>query len=479
MKRFFTLCIAVCMIGIMTFGVQRVYAQEGKKAKNIILLLPDGLGFGSLSLFESYATLYKKQPLSLNQIMEKGYTGYCMTSPIKYVVPEGSSGVTEIATGVKTELLRVSQDGAGNSLQTIAELAKEKGRSVGVVTTQRVSYYTTGAFLAHVKARNMENEIAAQESEAAVDVLLGGGIKHWIPKGTVVGDAAALTPNLGPQDASARTDDLNLIDRVKARGYQVVFTKDDLMTVTDGKVIGLFGASALPFTIDLRSIKETSSPSLAQMTRKALELLRKNEKGFFLLVSEGGIDQLLHENDPAGLLAQMVEFDAAVKEVVDFTAENPDTIVIVASSHDVGGVAFSAREDKTLVIENDFGSPEDFAKLEMQKKSSHALFQEMGKDPSSAKIKEVISNNTAYDLTNEEAMWIKVFPADAFFPKYMGAPYGALGKIIGKKTGIVWVSQYHTALMTPLFGMGPGSEGLKGVKNTTDVFTVMKKSLEE
>jgi alkaline phosphatase len=126
------------------------------------------------------------------------------------------------------------------------------------------------------------------------------------------------------------------------------------------------------------------------------------------------------------------------------------------------------------VIENDFGSPEDFAKLEMQKKSSHALFQEMGKDPSSAKIKEVISNNTAYDLTDEEAMWIKVFPADAFFPKYMGYPYGALGKIVGKKTGIAWVSQYHTALMTPLFGMGPGSEGLKGVKQTIDIFSVMK-----
>jgi len=91
----------------------------------------------------------------------------------------------------------------------------------------------------------------------------------------------------------------------------------------------------------------------------------------------------------------------------------------------------------------------------------------------------VISDSTAYDLTNEEAMWIKVFPADAFFPKYMGYPYGALGKIIGKKTGIVWASQYHTALMTPLFGMGPGSDGLKGIKSTTDIFGVMKKAIEE
>ncbi len=481
MKRFFFVCLCAVAVILSPLGHARsaAHAQEAQKAKNVILVLPDGLGFGGLTLLINYSYLYKKQPLAINQLMEQGNTGYCLTTPMKYVVPEGSSGITEIATGVKTDLLRVSVDDKDNKLTTIAELAKEKGRSVGIVTSHRVSHYTTGAFNAHVKTRAMENDIASQLADADVDVLLGGGIRNWIPKGKKASDVAALSENCGANEQSARADDADLIARAAARGYQLAFTQADLDKVAGGKVLGLFAGSSFPFVIDLRSAKETSAPSLAQMTAKAIDLLKGNEKGFFLVVAEGGIDQLLHENDPAGVLAQLVAFDEAVKVIADFAAQAPDTLVVVASSHDVGGVTFSAREDKTLAIENDFGSPQDFGKLDMQRKSSHALLQEMGKDPSSLKIKQVISDSTAYDLTNEEAMWIKVFPADAFFPKYMGYPYGALGKIIGKKTGIVWASQYHTALMTPLFGMGPGSDGLKGIKSTTDIFGVMKKAIEE
>ncbi|MDP8262259.1 MAG: alkaline phosphatase [Candidatus Ancaeobacter aquaticus] len=470
--------ISLCLAIVAAPSHQKACAEETTKAKNIILVMPDGMGFGSLSLLIDYSYLYKKKPLSINTVMEKGNTGYCVTSLLKYVVPEGCAGVTGVATGEKTTPVRLSVSPNGERLQTIVEYAKERGMKTGVVTTGRVSHYASSAFLAHAKNRKVENEIAEQETLSGVDVLLGGGLRHWIPQGKKVSDIATISKKLGADTLSKREDDKNLIDQVKEKGYEVVFTAEDMASARGDKLIGLFSASALPFSIDGRSQEGLSSPSLSQMTKKAIEVLKQDDAGFLLIVSDGLLSQLLHENDPAGTLAQLVEVDNAVKEAVDFARTNPDTLILVASPRDVGGVAFSAHEDKSLLIENDFGIPNDFAKLELQKKSSNALFKDMGKEPSSAKIKKVISESTAYDLSGEEAMWVRVFPADEFFPKYMGYPYGALGKILGKKTGIVWVSQYNTALMTPIFGMGPGSQRVKGIKTTTDIFHIMKDAIK-
>lgn len=479
MRKAFSFSLVLLLLAV---SVSASFAEEGgltvRKAKNAVLFIGDGMGVGAVTLFLNYENFYKKQSTILEKVMRDGRVALCLTQPLENLVPECSSAGTAMATGEKTNLLRVSEAADGSSMKTILEYAQEAGKATGIVTTQRVSHSTPAVFSSHVPNRSMEAEIAAQQAKSNLTILLGGGMEYWIPQGGKVSDVAEITENLGAKSGSKRKDDENLIEQMKGRGYSFVSTAEALNQTKPGdKVLGMFSASHLPPSIDQRNGPKGTSPTLSEMTQKALELLSSNENGFVLVVEQGALDQIAHENDAAGTIAEMQELDRAVGIVMDFVAKNPDTLVLIASDHDTGGLTLSAREDKTLETENDYGVPFDFAKLELQKASSNKIFQEIGDDPSSTKIRKVIGANTAYDITEDEAIWIKVFPVDSFFPKYGGKPYGSLGKIIGNKTGIVWVSQYHTFAMVPLIGIGPGSELIAGLQDTTSVFHILKRSL--
>ena len=477
-KTVFVSLLVLTFVGMVSASFARETQIPAGRAKNAILFIGDGMGVGAVTLFLNYENLYKKEATVLEKVMRDGRVALCLTQPMENLVPECSSAGTAMATGEKTNLLRVSQAADGTSLKTILEYAQGAGKATGIVTTQRVSHSTPAVFSSHVANRNMEAEIAQQQAKSGLALLLGGGIEYWIPQGSKVSDVAKIAEPLGSKLSSKRKDGENLIEEMKARGYKFVATKEGLEQAKPGeKVLGMFAASHLPPAIDQHSIAQATNPSLPEMTQKALELLSANDKGFVLVVEQGALDQIEHENDAAGTIAEMQALDRAIGVAMDFCAKNPDTLVLVASDHDTGGLTLSAREDKTLETENDYGVPFDFAKLELQKASSNRLFQEIGDNPSSLTIRKVIGTNTAYDITENEAIWIKVFPVDSFFPKYGGKPYGSLGKIIGKKTGIVWVSQYHTFAMVPLIGIGPGSELIAGLQDSTSVFHILKRSL--
>ncbi len=453
-------------------------AGKPDKARNAILFVGDGMGVGAVTLLLNYMNLYKKESTVLEKVMREGRTALCFTQPLENLVPECSSAGTAMATGEKTNLLRVSQRPDGTNLKTILEIAQDAGKSTGIVTNQRVSHSTPAVFCAHAASREMEAEIAAQEADSQLQILLGGGVEYWIGQGTKVSDAAKIVPDAGGNVLSKRQDPENLIATMRGRGYNVVSTQDELESVKAGeKVLGLFCAGHFPFAIDENHKAKKTVPSLADMTRKALEALSANPKGFILVVEQGALDQVEHENDAAATIAEMRELDKAVGVAVDFYQKNPDTLILVTADHDTGGLTLSAREDKTLETGNDYGVPFDFAKLELQKASSHKIFDEIGTDLNSARIQKVLSGNTAYDVDQDKAIWLKVFPVDIFFPKYEGKPYGALGKIIAKKTGIVWVSQYHTFAMVPLLGIGPGAELITGLQDNVNIFTILKKAL--
>ncbi len=446
--------VALLMSAGLLLGVKSAAFGEEKTAppaKSAVLFVADGMGVGAITLLLNYANLYKKESTALEKVMREGRVALCLTQPTENLVPECSSAGTAMATGEKTNLLRVSQRSDGTPLKTILEIAQEAGKATGIVTTQRVTHSTPAVFCSHVANRSMEKEIADQQAVSGLQVLLGGGMDIWTPKN---------------------------LEIAKARGFRLAETPEDLQKTKAGeRVLGLFAPGHLPFALDRKAMAKPYSPSLSEMTAKALELLGESDKGFVLVVEQGALDQLEHENDAAGAIAEMLELDKALGIVMEYCKTHPETLVLVASDHDTGGLTLSAREDKSLETENDYGVPFDFAKLELQKASSHRLFDQMGENPSTEQIQKILSANTAYDISDDEALWIKVFPVDLFFPKYGGKPYGALGKVIAKRTGIVWVSQYHTIAMVPLIGIGPGSDQIIGLQENTDVFRVLKKAL--
>ena len=180
-----------------------------------------------------------------------------------------AAGGTALATGVKTYDGAIAVDTSQRPVGTILEGAERKGLATGLVVTSRLTHATPAVFSAHVADRDLENEIARQQLNKDIEVLLGGGRRHFIPE---------------TMNGSARNDEKNLLNRAQKQGYDIVETADELAAVDDGPVLGLFSDSHMAYEIDR---DETDQPSLATLTQRALDLLSDGEAGFYVVACDG------------------------------------------------------------------------------------------------------------------------------------------------------------------------------------------------
>ena len=227
-------------------------------------------------------------------------------------------------------------------VSTILEDAKANGKSVGLVTTTHISHATPAAFAAHVTNRSLMNEIALQMFITGADIMLGGGEDDFLP-----------TTETGCySQADERVDGRNLINEAVAVGYTYICNRNDLLAVNPNsvsKVIGLFADE---------SMVSPYSPSLSEMTQKAIEILSKNTNGFFLMVESGQIDWASHVNDASNTILDTIGLDEAVETAKNFAASNPLTLLIVTGDHETGGMSVSltssglADEDGPFTMPN-------------------------------------------------------------------------------------------------------------------------------
>ncbi|ALP41318.1 alkaline phosphatase [Aeromonas schubertii] len=198
-----------------------------------------------------------------------------------------------------------------------------------MVTTTRITHATPAATYAHICNRDLENDIAAQLVPGGagfngalgdgVDVVLGGGSRHFLP---------------GDQKGK-RGDGRNLIDEMRAQGYQFVSNESELVgAATDKKLLGLFGSSHMNYELDRKS----GEPSLSEMTVSALKHLKQNKRGYFLMVEGGRIDHALHDTNAKRALVDTVAFNdaiqAAIDEVKKSDPELKNTLIVVTADHD-------------------------------------------------------------------------------------------------------------------------------------------------
>jgi alkaline phosphatase len=220
----------------------------------------------------------------------------------------------------------------GKPVTTLLEIAKSWGLATGVVTTTRVTHATPAATYAHICHRDGENNIAAQLVPGTsgynvallggVDVILGGGRSYFQPSTT---------------SGSKRTDTRDLIAELKAVGYKYASNKAefDAINSSESKLLGLFTSSHMSYDLDR---DPTAEPSLAEMTGKAIDMLKKNNKGMFLMVEGGRIDHALHETTARKALQDTVAFDAAIQTAIDkMNIIDPglkNTLIVVTADHD-------------------------------------------------------------------------------------------------------------------------------------------------
>jgi len=343
----------------------RTYVEEAKKltpvakkAKNVILLVGDGMGVSTVTAARILEGQLRGEPGEENRLFFETfpYVALVKTYNTNLQTPDSAGTMTAIVTGVKTRAgyLSVSQvaergrvDGVDkHKLTTIVELAERAGLSTGIVTTTRVTHATPGACYAHVPERWWENDallppagreagfpdIARQLLEFSagdgLEVVLGGGRSNFLP-------VTSSDPEY-PDQTGARQDDRNLIEQwLRKPQASYVWNRNQLdeLDVQGVKhLLGLFEPSHMHYEHDRVSGDSAGEPSLAEMTARAIEVLARNDRGYFLMVEGGRIDHAHHEANAYRALAETIAFSAAVRVARQKTGRD-DTLIVVTADH--------------------------------------------------------------------------------------------------------------------------------------------------
>jgi len=314
---------------LLSYGV-----SANKKVKNIIFMVPDGLAISNVTAARIYKYGTNKERLNFEKLENIGYQStYSQNS----MVTDSAAAASAWACGEKFKNGEISfHSDTEKKPKTILEISKEIGKSTGLVATSTITHATPAAFGSHIGNRSCESEIARQYIvKTKVDVILGGG-------------KSIFNTNKNQKDRCGTSGDF--IKLAKEKGYTVVFNRDDMNNSSNGKkLLGLFSNRGLkPVYKKSSSGDLENEPTLEEMTSKALSILEKNRKGFFLLVEGSQIDWANHRNNLEYQIKEIIEFDKAVKIVLDWVKAKKsrmnNTLIIVVSDHDCGGFAITGPE---------------------------------------------------------------------------------------------------------------------------------------
>ena len=321
------------------------------KAKNVILLVADGNGVGT-----NYATRVfqgqQRGEYGDENVMAKEklpYLALSKTYNTNAQTPDSAGTAVAMNAGIKTkfgvigvdETLRRGECGdvEAASIPLFGEMVSaDMGKSVGIVSTARLTHATPASVYAHSADRNYEDDSAYAELENGcsvpdiasqllekmksgdVDLAMGGGRRHFLPADFEDGEGKN----------GKRTDGRNLVDEAIAAGAQFAWNDETFAALNlDGStpVLGLFESSHMKYEHD-----RADEPSLAEMTEAAINYLSGNEDGYYLVVEAGRVDHANHDGNVYRTLTDGVAFDDAVAKAMEMTSDQ-DTLIIVTADH--------------------------------------------------------------------------------------------------------------------------------------------------
>ncbi|MBT9164002.1 MAG: Alkaline phosphatase [Chloroflexi bacterium] len=222
---------------------------------------------------------------------------------------------------------------------SIMEEAIAAGFATALVQTGEITEPGTAVFVSSVEERDNREEIARQVIESGVDVILSGGERFLLPESVT-----------GRHGKGARKDGVNLIERAKALGYTVVYTRDELMAVpaTVSKVLGVFAHGHTFNDVTEEKLRAEGlplfwpwAPTIAEMSAATLEILARNpkaaERGIFVVAEEEATDNFPNNANARGSFEAGKRADEAFGVFVEFVANNPNTLLITAADSSAGG----------------------------------------------------------------------------------------------------------------------------------------------
>ena len=292
-----------------------VKQPKSKKVKNVIFLIGDGMSMEAVTV----GWTLNGGHLNMDNFPVAGYSRtYCADK----LITDSCAGGAALAGGEKTKYGYIGQDVDGKPFYTLLHQAQDKGKKTGLVVTCRINDATPADFVCHSPDRHLEAEIAAQYVDSGVDFIVGGGRQFW----------------------DEREDGRNLINEMKARGYNFVEKREDLANVHSGKLLGLFAPLDMDPVLD-------RGPVLEDATMKALELL-DNKKGFFLMVEGSQIDDWAHRQKVGYMAEELFDFDKTIGRVLEWAEKDGHTLVVVTADHGTGGITLvdGSLQDRTVNV---------------------------------------------------------------------------------------------------------------------------------
>jgi alkaline phosphatase len=337
----------ICLMLVFLVSCVKNEIQTG----NVIFIHPDGMGLSNWTA----TRIYYYGPdgyLHWDRLPYVGlYRGHIKNS----LTASSQAGASIHSYGVKASYKAYGMED-GKQIQalsgtnkSIMQEAMDFGIKVGVVNSGSIVEPGTGVFLASDTAREFSESIAEKIIFSGASVILSGG-EEWLIPETIKGRHKA---------KGKRTDGRNLINEIKDRGYTVIYSREELLAVpaSEEKVLGVFSDG---HTFNDKSEEEllrvglplykTSSPTLAEMTEKAIEILSFGDNQFFLVIEEEGTDNLANLNNAIGTLTALKRADDAIGVAATFLDQNPNTLIITGSDSEAGGMELLGKRNGSNLI---------------------------------------------------------------------------------------------------------------------------------
>lgn len=318
---------------------------QHKKQPNVIQLISDGFGPASETFARSYLQSSKKLGWNVTMPLDRLLVGEVRTRSTNSLVTDSAASATAYSCGLKSVNAYIGVDSDKKPCGTVLEGAKAKGYNTALVTTSRITHATPASYSAHIDDRDAEVEIASQQIGdyvlgRQVDILWGGGLRHFLPNTTKPG---------------IRTDSRNLVQEAKQRGFHIINNRTDFDALQAGNALklpslALFASSHMAYEIDRNATQE---PSLKEMALTALNGLRNQDEPYFIMIEGARIDHAAHNNDPIGHIHDILAYNDMVQAVVDWVDANaaanphePETVVFSVADHECGGLTLGLQRSE-------------------------------------------------------------------------------------------------------------------------------------
>ncbi|MFW6348076.1 MAG: alkaline phosphatase [Cyclonatronaceae bacterium] len=430
-------------------------ASYAGKAKYVIFLVSDGMSHGTLQMADmmrrrqygkasKWISLYEENKVARGLMdMETGNS----------TVPDSAAVSSSWGSGKRIYNGNVNMDNDGTEYRPILPLFKEAGRKTALVSSARITHATPAGFAANVAQRGMEDLIAEQYLQREIDIILGGGNRFF--------------------DGSSRDDGRNLYAEFNEKGYKVARTKAELGEASEfERTLGIFTDSHLPYMLDHQNTPQLRRdvPTLAEMSRYAINSLEASGEGFILQIEGARVDHAAHSADAAGLIYDQLAFDEAIEVAMEFYDRHPEeTQIIIASDHGNANPGLNGAGQ----YYND--SLPNFDKIQEFRYTNNWILRGLDDGSSVNQIMARVEEATRLEIDREHARMLQQSLRGEFSSPYAmrGRPSMVLCDIMSNHTSVAFLGTAHTTDYVELAVLGVGQEQIGSLTRNTDLFTLM------